>query len=340
MGVTIETLLNEKAQELHLEVLSGKGGLGREISVPEINRPGLALGGFFDNFRWERVQIIGRGEHAYINKVALKKTPETLKEIFGFKIPCIVFTHNLKPQDELIKFSNQFHVPLLVSGLETAVLIAEISNYLEEKISPTITLHGDLVDVYGLGVFISGDSGIGKSECALELIKRGHMIVSDDLVKVQHRSGGALIGKPANDIMKHHMEVRGMGIIDVKQLFGVSSILDYSRIELVIHLEMWDAAKEYDRVGLEEHSLEVLGIRIPRIIMPVRPGRNLAVLIEVAALYQRLKSRGINPAQEMEKKLVQILTRDAAPPAAEKDASVSLSRHPRDSHGRSPYRRR
>ncbi|MBI4217947.1 MAG: HPr(Ser) kinase/phosphatase, partial [Elusimicrobia bacterium] len=215
-----------------------------------------------------------------------------------------------------------------------------LSNYLEEKLSPAITIHGVLVEVYGLGVLISGNSGIGKSECALELIKRGHMIVSDDVVKVQHRSGGILIGKPANELIKHHMEVRGLGIIDVKQLFGVSAILDFSRIELAIHLEMWDEKKEYDRVGLEEHSLEVLGVRVPRVIMPVRPGRNLAVLIEVAALYQRLKSRGINTAQEMEKNLLKNLAKPAPTAPPKPLQTQSVIRQSREGHGRTPYRRR
>ena len=326
-----------------MEIFAGADGLQREIAVSDLNRPGLALGGFFENFRWERIQVIGRGEHAYLNQVALKQPRDRLKEFFKFKIPCIILSHHMQPKPEFLELCNLYHVPLIVSALETANLIAELSNYLEEKISPTITLHGVLVDVYGLGVLISGNSGIGKSECALELVKRGHMIVSDDVVKVQHRSGGILIGKPANEMMKHHMEVRGLGIIDVKQLFGVSAILDQSRIELAVHLEMWDESKEYDRVGLEEHSLEMLGVRVPRIIMPVRPGRNLAILIEVAALYQRLKAKGINVAEEMEKNLLRVLSTQPeapAPAGAETETSQDNARQAREGHGRAPYRRR
>ncbi len=341
MMLTVQEFYKEKKADYQLDLLAGSAGLSREFSVSELNRPALALGGFFENFRWERVQVIGRGEHAYINHVVMKKSHEYLKDFFKFKIPCIILTHKQDPKPELLELSDQFQVPFFVSGLETAVLASELATYLEEKLSPTITLHGVLVDVYGLGVLISGDSGIGKSECALELIKRGHMLVSDDVVRVQHRSGGVLIGKSANEIMKHHMEVRGLGIIDVKQLFGVSAILDHSRIELAVHLENWDMTKEYDRVGLEEHSLELLGVRVPRMIMPVRPGRNLAILIEVAALYQRLRARGVNPAEEMEKKLLQMMnesTQNAAP--AKPAPSPGLPRPAREGRGRAPYRRR
>ncbi|MBI2118068.1 MAG: HPr(Ser) kinase/phosphatase [Elusimicrobia bacterium] len=341
MPLSVEEFFKEKGNDLQLEILSGSQGLQREIAVIDLNRPGLALGGFLENFRWERIQVIGRGEHAYINHITQKQSLEPLKSFLKFKTPCLILTHNSRPKTELIELSNQFQVPLFVSGLQTATLIAELSNYLEEKLSPTITIHGVLVEVYGLGVLISGNSGIGKSECALELIKRGHMLVSDDVVKVQHRSGGILIGKPANEMIKHHMEVRGLGIIDVKQLFGVSAILDFSRIELAIHLEMWDETKEYDRVGLEEHSLEVLGVRIPRIIMPVRPGRNLAILIEVAALYQRLKARGINAAQEMENNLLNSFTKSSQQTQTQtKQVSQSVTRQSREGQGKTPYRRR
>lgn len=336
MSLTVQEFLRDQTNDLLLELVAGSEGIGRSITVSELNRPGLALGGFFENFRSDRVQVIGRGEHAFINQ-SLKTSPEALRNFLKFKIPCITLTHKLSPSQELIDLCNEHSVPLLVSALETAMLVAELSNYLEQKISPTITLHGVLVDTYGLGVLITGDSGIGKSECALELIKRGHMLVSDDVVRVQHRSGGILIGSPANEILKHHMEVRGLGIIDVKQLFGVSAVLDFSRIELVVHLELWDRHKEYDRVGLEENSLEILGVKSPRIIMPVRPGRNLAILIEVAALYQRLKIRGIHTAHEMEKNLLRALGAPGNLPATPRSPGGDLPKNPPP---QSPYKRR
>ena len=342
MPLTVRELLTEKSADLKLEILTGNDGLDREITISELNRPGLALGGFLENFRWDRIQVIGRGEHSYLDRVALKQSLDPLKEFFSFKIPCLILTHHLQPRPELTALANQYHVPLVISELPTDTLLSELSTYLEEKIAPTVTLHAVLVDVYGLGLLISGDSGIGKSECALELIKRGHMLVSDDVVQVQHRSGGILVGRPANDLMKHHMEVRGLGIIDVKQLFGMSAILNQSRIELNVHLEMWDHAKEYDRVGLEDHSIEILGVRVPKIIMPVRPGRNLSILVEVSALHQRLKSKGINTAQDIENKLVQILT-DQGPSSHSPHDPLGknpLSPPAPDRSRRVPYRRR
>ncbi len=312
MNLTVEQFLKEKSDDFQLELIAGSKGTDRIISGTELNRPGLALGGFFDNFRWERIQVVGRGENAYIMEAALKGNKDSLRSFFKFKMPCILLTHKLRPSPELIALANEFQVPLLLCGLETASLVAELSIYLEEKLSPTLTMHSVLVDVYGIGLLITGDSGIGKSECALELIKRGHMMVADDVVLLQHLPGGILIGKPANEMMQHHMEVRGLGIIDVKQLFGMSAVLNQSRIELVIHLEMWDENKEYDRIGLEDHNLEILGMKVPRIVMPVRPGRNIAILIEVSALHQRLKARGINTALEMQKNLLQTLTQNPA----------------------------
>lgn len=312
MPLTVAEFFKDNKEDLQLELLAGSKGLSRIISVYELNRPGLSLAGFFDHFRHERVQVLGRGEYAYIRNVALKTNLEPIKNFLRFKIPCLIISHHVKPEQELIDLADQFDVPLFLSSLETANLVGDLSTYLEEKISPTITMHGVLVDVYGLGVFISGDSGIGKSECALELIKRGHMLVSDDIVRVQHRSGGILVGSPVNDMIKHHMEVRGLGIIDVKQLFGVSAVLDSTKIELIVHLETWVETKEYDRVGLEQNTLGILGVRVPKILMPVRPGRNLAVLIEVAALYQRLKIRGINTAQDVQNKLLQTIAEQSS----------------------------
>ncbi|OGR83867.1 MAG: HPr(Ser) kinase/phosphatase [Elusimicrobia bacterium RIFCSPLOWO2_01_FULL_54_10] len=333
MALTVEQLLKDKADELQLELIAGHGGQDREIGGTELNRPGLALGGFFDNFRFERIQVVGRGENAYIMQVALKGTQESLRSFFKFKMPCVILTHHLTPRPEIIALANETQVPLILCGLETATLVAELSMYLEEKLSPTLTMHSVMVDVYGIGVLITGDSGIGKSECALELVKRGHMLVADDVVLLQHLPGGLLTGRPANDMMKHHMEVRGLGIIDVKQLFGMSAILNQGRVELVIHLEMWDETKEYDRIGLEDHSIEILGMSVPRMVMPVRPGRNLAILIEVSALHQRMKARGVNTALEMQKNLLKVLTKDP-------NIQMPTPKRPLASHRRRHFRRR
>ena len=328
MVLTVEQLLKEKSEELQLELVAGAQSVDREISGTELNRPGLALGGFFENFGWERIQVVGRRENAYIMQAGLKGGQKSLREFFKFKMPCVILTHHLRPHPDLISLANETQAPIILCGLETATLVAELSMYLEEKLSPTITMHSVLVDVYGIGALITGDSGIGKSECALELIKRGHMLVADDVVLLQHLPGGILIGKPANEMMKHHMEVRGLGIIDVKQLFGMSAILNQSRVELVIHLEMWDETKEYDRIGLEDHMVEILGMRVPRIVMPVRPGRNIAILIEVSALHQRLKARGVNTALEMQQNLLKTLTQ-YPPPVIPRTKAPAITGHRR-----------
>src|SRR5271169_3015674 len=230
----VADLLKEKEGDLQLTLLAGAKGLSRQVTVSEINRPGLALSGYLDYFPSERVQIMGLGEHTYMANMTPAKRLEVLKKIFSYKnLPCVVITRGIKPHSEVMKAADLVQLPVLRSGLTTAHLIGELTVYLEEKLAPTTTIHGVLMNVYGLGVLLVGDSGIGKSECALELIKRGHMLVADDVVEVKQRLGGMLHGTGA-ELIRHHMELRGLGIIDVQKVFGVSSILDRTRIELVI----------------------------------------------------------------------------------------------------------
>jgi HPr kinase/phosphorylase len=217
----------------------------------------------------------------------------------------------------VIRVADALKIPLMRSGLVTAHLIGELTVYMEEKLAPTTTIHGVLMNVYGLGVLLVGDSGIGKSECALELLKRGHMLVADDVVEVKQRLGGVLYGTGA-ELIRHHMELRGVGIIDVQKIFGVGSVLDRTRIELVIRLEEWEQSVEYDRVGLSEQTTSILGVRVPEIVMPVRPGRNLAVLVEVATLNERLKFRGEFTAKEFNKKLISLMAKRSSETKAKK----------------------
>jgi HPr kinase/phosphorylase len=309
----VADLLKEKEGDLQLTLLGGSKGLRRSISVSEINRPGLALSGYVDYFPAERVQIMGLGEHTYLSTFTAARRRDALKQVLSYskKLPCIVLTRGIKPHREVIDVANALQVPLLRSSLTTAHLIGELTVYLEEKLAPTTTIHGVLMNVYGLGVLLAGDSGIGKSECALELLKRGHMLVADDVVEVKHRLGGVLYGTGA-ELIRHHMELRGVGIIDVQKIFGVGSVLDRTRIELVMRLEEWKQAVEYDRVGLSERTTSILGVRVPEIIMPVRPGRNLAVLVEVATLNERLKFRGEFTAKEFNKKLISLMAQRSA----------------------------
>ena len=308
----VADLLQERQKELELSLIAGAKGLRRQITVSEINRPGLAISGYRDYFPAERVQIMGLGEHTFLATMTPAKRLAVMQKVFDYKnIPCVVITRGIKPHPEVLRAAEQLKLPVLRSGLTTAHLIGELTVYLEEKLAPTTTIHGVLMNVYGLGVLLVGDSGIGKSECALELIKRGHQLVADDVVEVKQRLGGLLFGTGA-ELIRHHMELRGLGLIDVQKIFGVSTVLDRTRIELVIRLEEWQQTVEYDRLGLTDRTTTILGVRVPEIIMPVRPGRNLSVLVEVATLNQRLKYRGQFTAKDFSKKLIAMMAKGPA----------------------------
>ena len=269
-----------------------------KICYPDINRPALQLAGFFDHFSHERVQIIGNVEYAYTNSMCQEAKRNMYEEIFRRKIPCLVYARNLKPDEEIKELAIQYGIPLLSTGKTTSDLMAETIRWLKVQLAPTISIHGVLVDVFGEGVLIMGESGIGKSEAALELIKRGHRLVTDDVVEIRKVSDATLIGS-SPDITRHFIELRGIGIIDVKTLFGVESVKNTQSIDLVIKLEEWDREKEYDRLGLEEEYTEFLGNQVVCHSLPIRPGRNLAVIVEAAAVNHRQKKMGYNAAKEL-----------------------------------------
>jgi HPr kinase/phosphorylase len=303
--LTVGDLLKEQGERLRLELLSGERSLARRILVADLNRPGLALSGFIDRFRAERVQVFGAGEQAYCQKAEAKKLAESLSAMMAApEVPCVIVTHNAAVPPALTQACKKHGVPLIRSTYDTATLTGELSEALEARLAPMTTLHGVLVDVYGLGVLIQGDAGIGKSECALELLKRGHILVADDVVQVQHRRGAYLRGT-CPEPLRNHMEIRGLGLIDVKLLFGIGAILDRTRIELAIKLEPWNAQAVVDRTGLETRKLTILDVEVPLIRIPVSPGRNLAVLIEVASLNQRLRSQGYFSAETFNKRLIE-----------------------------------
>ncbi|MBN1823597.1 MAG: HPr(Ser) kinase/phosphatase [Endomicrobiales bacterium] len=307
-NISVGTFLQEKNEDLKLELIAGVEGLQRPVKVSEVNRPGLVLTGYFEHFPAERIQIIGLGEHTYLSSLSPDKQREILEKIFAYQeLPCFIIARGLEPLPELVKIHQKHKVPLLRTALTTTQLMGELIFYLEDKLAPSTSMHAVLVSVYGLGVLIVGDAGMGKSECALELVKRGHMLVADDVVQIIQRSGGILVGR-GEEIIRHHMEVRGLGIIDVRSLFGIGFILDESRIEMVIKLEEWSPNLEYERAGLEEHFTSILDVKVPEIVLPVAPGRNIAVLVEIASLNQRLKNKGHYSAQELNQRLIQMMS--------------------------------
>ncbi|MCA6070919.1 MAG: HPr(Ser) kinase/phosphatase [Endomicrobium sp.] len=305
----VNMLLKERGEDFRLEVLTGVGGFGRKIAVSDINRLGLALTGFFDHFPYERIQVIGIIEHTYLKHLKYDKQVTILNKVFSHEkaVGCIL-TRNLRPTDAMIKVFSDLDIPLLRTELKSSSFIGDLNYYLDDKLAPSIKIHGVMTSIYGLGVLLIGKSAIGKSECALELVKRGHKLVSDDIVNIKKRSGRTLVGSGLK-LTKHLIEVRGIGVIDTKELFGMGNILDESRIELVIKLEEWDPVKQYERVGFNEYYTEYLSVRIPEITIPVAPGRNLAILVETASLNQRLKNEGHFTARNLDGRLLEELNK-------------------------------
>lgn len=273
-----------------------------KISQPDVNRPALQLAGFFDHFDSERVQIIGFVENAYMKSNSRERSLEIMSKLMDYKVPCIVFCRDLEVSEALIKIATEKEVPILKSSKTTSSFMAELIRWLNVELAPRISIHGVLVDVYGEGILITGESGIGKSEAALELIKRGHRLVADDVVEIKKVSDETLIGI-SPDITRHFIELRGIGIIDVKTLFGVESVKNTQAIDLVIKLEEWSREKDYDRFGLDEQYIEYLGNQVVCHSIPIRPGRNLAIICESAAVNHRQKKMGYNAAQELYKRV-------------------------------------
>lgn len=281
---------------------------GTVLTQPEVNRPALQLSGFFDYFNHDRVQIIGNVEHAYIEKMGKDHSIAMMRKLMSFKVPCIVFCRNIEVMEEFRELAAENGVPIFQTEKSTSDFMAEVIRWLKVELAPRISIHGVLVDVYGEGILITGESGIGKSEAALELIKRGHRLVSDDVVEIKKVSDDTLIGS-APSITRHFIELRGIGIIDVKTLFGVESVKDTQPINLVIRLEEWNREKEYDRMGLEDTYTEFLGNKVVCHDIPIRPGRNLAIICESAAVNFRQKKMGYNAAQEMYNRVTSNLMR-------------------------------
>ncbi len=302
--------LSELAEKMELKNLTPAVELkGKEVSIPEVNRPALQLSGFFAHFDSDRVQIIGYVEYTYLETLDYERKLQIYDELVSYKVPCIVYSRNLEPDKELLEKAEKQDIPIFQTEKQTSGFMAELIRWMNVKLAPCISIHGVLVDVYGVGVLIMGESGIGKSEAALELIKRGHRLVTDDVVEIRKVSDETLVGS-APDITRHFIELRGIGIVDVKSMFGVQSVRETQNIDLVITLEDWSREKEYDRLGLEESYTEFLGNKVVCHKIPIRPGRNLAIIVESAAVNHRQKQMGYNAAQELYKRVQENLAKN------------------------------
>jgi len=311
-GVTVGALLGSRSEAfgLTLDLLAGSDGLRRTITSPHIQKTGLALAGFAQYLHPGRMLIFGQSEIRYLETLDAQARKQSVYLILRQDFPCIVITGGLTAPTELIVEAERADLPVLRTATATPAAIAKLSNLLEDSLAERTTVHAVLLDVLGLGVLIAGESGIGKSECALDLIVRGHRLVADDTVEIRRRAETILIGS-CPELTRHHMELRGLGVINVKDLFGIASTRSSKRVELAVQLERWNPTREYERLGLDEQTYEILGLRIPLIRMPVAPGRNIAILVEVAARNQLLRSRRHHAARELARRLDDML-RDAA----------------------------
>lgn len=303
-GVTVATVLRDlaEARGIDLELVAGAGGVDRRITNPHPQKTGLALSGFDQYLRDGRVLVLGESEVRFLESLAPDARTAIARQVLGHAIPCLVITAGLNPPPELCVEADLANLPLMRARAATPLLMARLSAALDVYLAARTVVHGVLMDIIGLGVLIVGESGIGKSECALDLVVRGHRLVADDAVELRARAEAFLIGT-CPELTRHHMEIRGLGLINVQDLFGVASTRRSKRVELVVQLERWDPTREYDRLGIDETHYETIGVRVPMIRMPVAPGRNLAILVEVAARNQLLRYGGHHSARRLTDKL-------------------------------------
>lgn len=290
----------------NLELISGEEGINKPISTSDLSRPGIEMAGFFEYYPAERMQLLGKTELSFFNTLSAPERKHRMEMLCTDITPGIIVTRDQEVPQELIEVSQRESVPVLRSPMITTRLFSRLTNYLESKLAPTTAVHGVLVDIYGVGVLITGKSGVGKSETALELVKRGHRLVADDCVEIRQEDQDTLVGG-APDLIEHLLEIRGLGIINVMTLFGAGAVLSKKKISLIINLELWEKNKHYDRLGLDDEKQKIIDTEIPRLTVPVRPGRNLAVIIEVASMNFRLKRMGMNAAQQFTTKLSEVI---------------------------------
>jgi len=309
--VTVEKMYRERKDVLELTLLTNEDGLKRKIPTNEVHRPGLALAGFVERFASQRTQVLGETEMSFLSGRDESGRKKAVENIFRFDLPCLVITKGIAPFPELLETANQKGVPVFSTRLSTVDFINRLSVYLDRLFAPHTTIHGTLVDVYGVGLLYTGKSGVGKSECALDLVERGHRLVADDVIRIVRKAPNILVGT-GNELLRHHMEVRGIGIIDIEKLFGIRAIRMQKRIEVEVTLVHWDDQIEFERLGIEDKYTTILGIEIPVVMIPVSPGKDITVISEVIAMNQMLKVYGRDSAKEFSKRLSEEIFRRRA----------------------------
>lgn len=299
--IRVRDLMLGDAAHLGMKLIAGEAGIEKEITVPRIQKPGLSLAGFIEYIHPGRVQILGQSEVTFLRGQTPERRREILHQVCACGVTCFVITKNLDPPEELLNAADVYGIPLLRTSLVSSATIDGLTRFLEERLAPRVSVHGVLLDIYGVGVLLLGDSGVGKSECALDLIVRGHRLVSDDIVEIKRK--GNILNGSGPELTRYHMEVRGLGIINIKDLFGVAAVRYLKDVDMVVRLDPWQEGKEYERLGLDQRTYEILGTSVPFIEMPVAPGRHLSVLVEVAARNHLLKTKGYDPARELAARL-------------------------------------
>jgi HPr kinase/phosphorylase len=301
-AIRVGALLDDKKFDLRLSLVAGKQGLSRRISSARIQKPGLALAGYTEYLHKERLQVFGNTEMSYLSTLSQERAVKVLRDFFAQEVACLVVTKGLDVPPEMVAAADEAGTPILRTAHLSSHFIQSIQSYLEDVLTAQTSMHGVLLDVFGVGILLLGKSGIGKSEIALDLVMRGHRLVADDIVDVKRKTPESVFGA-GSEIIRHHMEVRGLGIINIKDLFGVASIRDRKKIEIVLELVEWDPTVEYDRLGVEEKKFRILDVEIPMLIVPVRPGRNMTTIVEVAARNHLLKLQGHHSAREFQERL-------------------------------------
>ncbi len=308
--ITVRELYEQNRERLSLTIINNKASFNRKIKEREIHRPGLALSGFIEVFTYWRIQVMGNAEIGYLNTLQGEKRISAISTVLSFDLPCIIITGNNKPPEELKQIANEFGVTLFSTPLSTTAAIHHLRDYLDDVFAPHTIVHGSMVEVHGVGVLITGDPTIGKSELALDLVERGHQLVADDVVKITRIGMKELLGEPS-EVISHHMEIRGLGIIDIRRMFGIRAIRGIKTIDIVVKLERFDPEREYERIGLEDKVTEILSVDVPIIELPILPGKNLTVITEAIALNHKLKQHGEHAAREFNSERINRMKNEA-----------------------------